>query len=185
MAKLTGETAQNAVNNGANGAAAGGSVGGPWGAIIGGAVGAGGSLLGGSMGSEAEEEAYKRRLKAYNNMIKKAQGYQTEGEGVLNNIVNNQNPYLNQVAYDIKNNQNDVLNAGRNQLNTALAQQGLRGGQAAIQLNRGIGNMTTQANQDLNNMAYDEAQQRRNLQAAYNQAKALAGLNASLQEFQG
>ena len=184
MAKGTNDIAVDVTDKSGQGAAAGSSFG-PWGALIGGAAGGTSALLGGIMGSDAEEAAYKRRLKAYNNMIKKAQGYQTEGEGVLNNIVNNQNPYLNQVAYDIKNNQNDVLNTGRNQLNTALAQQGLRGGQAAIQLNRGIGNMTTQANQDLNNMAYDEAQQIRNLQAAYNQAKALAGLNASLQEFQG
>ena len=185
MAKITGQTAENAVNNGAQGAAAGGSVGGPWGAIIGGAVGAGGSLLGGIMGSEAEEEAYKRRKQAYDNMIKRATGLQTEGEQAFNNIVNNPNPYLNQVAYDMKNNQNDVLNSGRNQLNAALTQQGLRGGQAATQLARGIGNMTNQANQDLNQMMYSDSANNRQLQAAYNQAKALAGINASLQEFQG
>ena len=64
------------------------------------------------MGSNAEEEAYKRRKQAYDNMIKRATGLQTEGERVFNNIVNNPNPYLNQVAYDLKNNTNDVLNAG-------------------------------------------------------------------------
>ena len=158
---------------------------GPWGAIIGGAVGAGSSLLGGIMGSNAEEEAYKRRKQAYDNMIKRATGLQTEGERVFNNIVNNPNPYLNQVAYDLKNNTNDVLNAGRNQVNAGLAQQGIRGGQAGTLLARSVGNMTNQANQDLNNMMYNDIANNRNLQAAYNQAKALAGLNASLQEFQG
>ena len=184
MAKVTGEMVSNSVQKGGEGAAAG-SVAGPWGAIIGGAVGAGSSLLGGIMGSEAEEEAYKRRKQAYDNMIKRALGYQTEGETAFNNIVNTQNPYLNVIGQDLKNNTNDVLNAGRNQLNTALAQQGVRGGQAATQLARGIGNMTTQANQDYNQMMYGDINQNRNLQAAYNQAKALAGLNASLQEFQG
>ena len=173
-----------AVDKGGQGAAAG-SVAGPWGAIIGGAVGAGSSLLGGIMGSNAEEEAYKRRKQAYDNMIKRATGLQTEGERVFNNIVNNPNPYLNQVAYDLKNNQNDVLNAGRNQVNAGLAQQGIRGGQAGTLLARSVGNMTNQANQDLNNMMYNDIANNRNLQAAYNQAKALAGINASLQEFQG
>ena len=173
-----------AVDKGGQGAAAG-SVAGPWGAIIGGAVGAGSSLLGGIMGSNAEEEAYKRRKQAYDNMIKRATGLQTEGERVFNNIVNNPNPYLNQVAYDLKNNTNDVLNAGRNQVNAGLAQQGIRGGQAGTLLARSVGNMTNQANQDLNNMMYQDIANNRNLKAAYNQAKALAGINASLQEFQG
>lgn len=185
MAKITGETASNAINNGANGAAAGGSVGGPWGAIIGGAVGAGGSLLGGIMGSNAEEEAYKRRLKAYNNMIKKATGLQTEGETAFNNIINTQNPYLNVIGQDLKNNTNDVLNAGRNQINAGLSQQGIRGGQAGTLLARSVGDMTKQANQDYNQMMYGDINQNRQLQAAYNQAKALAGINAGLQEFQG
>lgn len=176
--------AADAVDKGGQGAAAG-SVAGPWGAIIGGAVGAGSSLLGGIMGSNAEEEAYKRRKQAYDNMIKRATGLQTEGERVLNNIVNNPNPYLNQVAYDLKNNTNDVLNAGRNQVNAGLAQQGIRGGQAGTLLARSVGNMTNQANQDLNNMMYQDIANNRNLKAAYNQAKALAGINASLQEFQG
>lgn len=173
-----------AVDKGGQGAAAG-SVAGPWGAIIGGAVGAGSSLLGGIMGSNAEEEAYKRRKQAYDNMIKRATGLQTEGERVFNNIVNNPNPYLNQVAYDLKTNTNDVLNAGRNQVNAGLAQQGIRGGQAGTLLARSVGNMTNQANQDLNNMMYQDIANNRNLKAAYNQAKALAGINASLQEFQG
>ena len=176
--------ATDAVEKGGQGAAAG-SVAGPWGAIIGGAVGAGSSLLGGIMGSNAEEEAYKRRKQAYDNMIKRATGLQTEGERVFNNIVNNPNPYLNQVAYDLKTNTNDVLNAGRNQVNAGLAQQGIRGGQAGTLLARSVGNMTNQANQDLNNMMYQDIANNRNLKAAYNQAKALAGINASLQEFQG
>lgn len=179
------ETIQSTFNGAGNGATIGGQTGGGYGALIGGIVGAAGGLASGIMGSNAEEEAYKRRLKAYNNMIKKAQGYQTEGETAFNNIVNTQNPYLAVMQRQLNDNTNKNLNMGRNQLNLALAQQGLRGGQAATQLNRGIGDMTTQANQDLNNMIYDEEQQRRNLQAAYNQAKALAGVNANLQEFKG
>ena len=86
---------------------------------------------------------------------------------------------------NLNDNTNRDINLYRNQLNTALAQQGIRGGQAATQMARGLGNVTTQANQDLNTMLYNDQQQNRNLQAAYNQAKALAGLNAGLQQFQG
>ena len=179
------ETIQSTFNGAGNGAAIGGQTGGGYGALIGGIVGAAGGLASGIMGSNAEEEAYKRRKKAYESMLKRATEVQTEGEGAFNNLVANPNSYLGVMQRQLNDNTNKDLNMGRNQLNLALAQQGIRGGQAATQLNRGIGAMTTQANQDLNNMMYDEEQQRRNLQAAYNQAKALAGVNASLQEFQG
>ena len=144
-----------------------------------------GGAIGGIAGSNAEEAKYRRRLKAYENMIKKANETQQTGEQELNNVINSQNPYLNIINQDLKNQTNDTLNSGKNQMLAGMTQAGLRGGQLATQLNRGIGTMATQANQNLNQMMYDEAQQRRNLQAAYNQAKALAGLNAGLQQFQG
>lgn len=157
--------------------------------MIGEIIGAGlstiGGALGGISGANAAEEAYKRRKRAYESMIKKADATQEAGEQSFNDVVNSQNPYLNVIANDLKNNTNDVLNAGRNQINAGLAQQGVRGGQAATQLARGIGNMATAANQNLNQMMYGDIAQNRNLQAAYNQAKALAGINAGLQQFQG
>lgn len=152
---------------------------------IGSVIGTTGSIAGGLLGGNAEESAYNRRKKAYDEMIKKANQTQIEGQNNFYNTVNTQNPYLEMIGQDLKNNTNDVLNAGRNQLNASLAQQGIRGGQAMTQLNRGIGNMTTQANQDLNNMMYSDEAQNRNLKMAYEQAKALAGLNAGLQQFQG
>ena len=157
--------------------------------MIGEIIGAGLSTLGGAIGgiagADARENDYKRRQEAYNLMIKKANATQQEGEQAFNNIVNSQNPYLNVIGQDLKNNTNDVLNSGRNQMLAGMAQAGLRGGQLATQLNRGIGNMTNQANQNLNQMMYGDINQNRNLQTAYNQAKALAGLNAGLQQFQG
>ena len=156
------------------------------GAILGSsAIGTIGSIAGGLLGGNAEENAYNRRRKAYDEIIKKANQVQNVGEKSFYNTVNTQNPYLQMIGQDLKNNTNDVLNSGRNQLNASLAQQGIRGGQAMTQLNRGIGNMTNQANQDLNQMMYGDEQQNRNLKMAYEQAKALAGLNAGLQQFQG
>ena len=114
-------------------------------------------------------------------MIKRATDVQTAGENALFSSLNKQNPYLNQMAYDLQTNTNDILNAGRNQVQAGLAQQGIRGGQAGTLLARSVGNMSNQANQDLNNMMYNDIQQRKALAEAYNQAKALAGLNATLQ----
>lgn len=144
----------------------------------------GSGLSGLNQGAAAEEE-YKRRKRAYDSMIKRADETTQAGETAFNNIVNNPNPYLGIMQRDLNDNTNKNINSYRNQLNSALAQQGLRGGQAATQMARGLGNVTTQANQDLNTMLYNDQQQNRNLQAAYNQAKALAGLNAGLQQFQG
>lgn len=155
------------------------------GEIIGEGLSLAGGAFGGIAGANAAEEQYRRRKKAYDNMIKKANATQQAGESAFNDVINTQNPYLNVIGQDLKNQTNDVLNAGRNQLNASLAQQGVRGGQAATQLARGIGNMATSANQDLNQMMYSDINQNRNLKAAYNQAKALAGINAGLQQFQG
>lgn len=157
--------------------------------MIGEIIGAGLSTLGGAIGgiagANAQEADYRRRREAYDQMLKKANATQQEGEQAFNNIVNTQNPYLNVIGNDLKNNTNDVLNSGRNQILAGLSQAGVRGGQLATQLNRGIGNMANQANQNLNQMMYGDINQNRNLQSAYNQAKALAGLNAGLQQFQG
>ena len=147
-------------------------------------VGALGSIAGGLMGSNAEAEAYARRKRAYEAMIKRANQTQQAGEQAFNEVVDNQNPYLDVIGQDLKNQTNDVLNSGRNQMLAGMTQAGLRGGQLATQLNRGIGNMTTSANQNLNQLMYGDIQQNRNLKTAYNQAKALAGLNAGLQQFQ-
>lgn len=155
------------------------------GEIIGEGLSTIGGAIGGIAGADAAELARKRRLRAYNDMIQKANQNQKIGEQELYDVINTQNPYLVQLGQDIKNNTNDVLNSGRNQINAALSQQGVRGGQAATQLARGIGSITKDANQNLNQLMYGDTAQNRNLKAAYNQAKALAGLNAGLQQFQG
>lgn len=152
---------------------------------IGSALGAIGSIAGGIMGGNAAAEAYKRRLRAYNQMIQRADETRQAGEQAFYNNVNTTNPYLAVIGNDLRNKTNETLNAGRNQINAALAQQGVRGGQAVTQLARGIGNMTTDANRDINQMMYGDYANNKNLKAAYDQAKALAGTNAYLQQFQG
>lgn len=155
------------------------------GTIIGAGISTLGGALGGIAGANAEEAAYDRRKRAYDSVIKKADDVSKAGEQAFYNNVNTQNPYLNVIGNDLKTQTNDMLNSGRNQMLAGMSQAGIRGGQLATQLNRGIGNMATTANQNLNQMMYNDINQRNNLKAAYDQAKALAGLNAGLQQFNG
>lgn len=149
-----------------------------------------GGLAGGIMGGNAQSAAaelsqsqFKKRQKAYEEMLKRAQATQTAGESALTGLTSQPLSELGTMRQDILNQTNDVLNAGSRSLQANLAQAGLRGGQAGTQLARGVGSMTTQANQDLNKMIYDEATQRRLQQMAYEAAKAQAGTQANLQVF--
>lgn len=154
-------------------------------ALIGAGISALGSVAGGLMGGSAEESAYKRRLEAYNEMIRRAKGLMDTGEKAFYNNVNNPNTYLNVLNRQILENTNKSLNNGAKQLQTNLALQGIRGGQAGTLLARGIGDMTQTAMNNLNQMNYDDEAQRRNLKASYDMAKAQIGNNAYLSQFGG
>lgn len=156
-----------------------------WGAVIPALINTAGSIAGGINQANAEQENYKRRRKAYDDVIKQAIQYYNEGQNAFYNDVDTPNSYLGVMQRQLADNTNKALNMGRNQLNTALAQQGIRGGQAGTQLARGIGNMVNDANQNLTNLNYQDEAQRRNLRTAYDMAKAQAGINAGLQQFQG
>lgn len=157
-------------------------------------IGGGSSLLGGIAsgiaGSNASNAALDQskwatnlRKKAYDEMLARAGTTATEGESALSGLTGTQLPELAQMKEDVLNNNNQALNQGASQLQASLQQAGLRGGQAGTQLSRGIGSMTQTANQDINKMIYDEANQRKQLQAAYEAAKAQAGTQANLQQF--
>lgn len=154
-------------------------------ALIGAGISVLGSMANGMMSGNAEESAYKRRLDAYNEMIRRAKGLQDEGEQAFYNNVNAPNTYLNILNRQILENNNKTLNNGARQLQTNLALQGIRGGQAGTLLNRGIGDMTQTAMNNLNQLNYDDEAQRRNLRASYDMAKAQIGNNAYLSQFGG
>ena len=59
------------------------------------------------------------------------------------------------------------------QLNSELAKQGVRGGQAATLQARGMGQLNTDLQRQINELALNEANQRRNLRTNYYQQKAL------------
>lgn len=146
-----------------------------------------GSLLGGQAAGQASlaqsKWAMNLRKKAYDEMLGRAGATATAGESALSRLTGTQLPELAQMKQDVLNQNNQALNQGASQLQASLQQAGLRGGQAGTQLSRGIGSMTQSANQDINKMIYDEALQRKQLQAAYEAAKAQAGTQAGLQQF--
>lgn len=168
----------------ATGATAGSSV--PiLGTLLGAGIGTLGSIAGGLLGGNSAEEAAKwqfnARKKIYEDMLKKAGLTQQQGESALSGLTSTPLAELGTMKQDVLNQTNDVLNSGSRSLQANLAQAGLRGGQAATQLARGVGNMTTSANQNINQLTYDEAQKRKANQTAYEMAKAQAGTSAQLQ----
>ena len=157
-------------------------------------IGGGSSLLGGIAsgiaGSNSANKAFENskwamnlRKKAYDEMLGRADTTATEGEEALSGLTSTPLTELTQMKQDVLNNNNQALNQGASQLQASLQQAGLRGGQAGTQLSRGVGSMTQSANQDINKLIYDEANQRKQLQAAYEAAKAQSGTQAGLQQF--
>ena len=70
--------------------------------------------------------------------------------------------------------QAEELQQGVGQLQSALAQQGVRGGQAATQLRRGIGEMTEAASENIQNLIAREALQRAGEERQYRTAQQQA-----------
>lgn len=152
------------------------------GAILGGA----GALLGGIASGIGSSSAAKtsaaqskwqteQRLKAYNQMLGRAGGLASAGETGFLNEANSMAPEVLQRQQDIMSGQAEDLSNYNQQLQASLAQQGLRGGQAAIQLKRGIGEQAKSASQDINQLLAQDAMQRQAQRMAYQQQKAQIG----------
>lgn len=76
-------------------------------------------------------------------------------------------PELQTLQEDILSGQAEQLQQGTSQLQAALAGAGVRGGQAATQLSRGIGGTTKDASRDLNRILANEAMQRAGAERDY------------------
>jgi hypothetical protein len=146
-----------------------------------------------------KEKEYQRRKQAYDETIGRAQGLATSGEQQFlgaqgEQMADLQNPLaeLGQAKQDVLTGNAAGMQQGAAQMKTNLAQSGVRGGQAATALNRGTGQMGVDATQQINQMALDEAGQRRNMRNASMGAKmgmfgqkAGAGYSGQLQQFGG
>ena len=136
-----------------------------------------GLSLAGSMGSANASSAlsksrYKYLKQAYENMLKKAGNDFESGESAFLNEANTQLPELEMMENDIANQNATALNNASNQIRSNLAVGGVRGGQAGTLQNRAMANMGVDAQRDLNNLKFNEANQRAVERRNYQQNKA-------------
>ena len=82
-------------------------------------------------------------------------------------------PELQSLINDIANQNTETQRGDLRRINAILAQQGVRGGQAAILANRAMGETSRDTLRDINKLAYDEAANRQNARLNYYSNKAL------------
>ena len=103
------------------------------------------------------------------------------GEGqLMSETASGLSPELQQMQQDIAAGTTEGIARGTGEMQAGLAQQGVRGGQAATQLRRGVGEMRTAGMRDVNALAAEDAQRKQAIRAAYLQNKALTGQQATL-----
>lgn len=89
------------------------------------------------------------------------------------NEANTQLPELQQLMSDIAQQNTETQRGDLRRINAVLAQQGVRGGQAAILANRAMGETSRDTLRDINQLAYNEAANRQNSRLNYYSQKAL------------
>ena len=144
-----------------------------------------------NMGNELEARADKYDIKLQNL-------YNTN-EDKFNTEANTQLAELGQLVDDISQQGAEAQRQNRRQVQAELAQQGVRGGQAAILANRATGELNRDLQRDINQTVYNEAANRQNarLQNYSNQTiiplqsmsgaygTSLSGANNALSQAQG
>lgn len=138
---------------------------------------------------EARAEKYDKKLQNQFNLAEPQ--FQAESYTQL--------PELTQLVQDIANQSAEAQRQNQRQINASLAQQGVRGGQAAILANRATGELNRDLQRDINQTVYNEAANRQNSRLNYYNQKALtpwstmsnaygqslAGANSALSGAQG
>lgn len=81
-------------------------------------------------------------------------------------------PELQNLIKDIATQNTETQRGDLRRINAILAQQGVRGGQAAILANRAMGETSRDTMRDINKLAYDEAANRQNSRLNYFSNKA-------------
>lgn len=95
------------------------------------------------------------------------QGAAGQQEQRLTDLFGQAPPELQTLKQDILSGQSEQLQAGSRELESQLAQAGVRGGQAATQLRRGTGEMTQDATRDINRIMAQEAIGRQQSETGY------------------
>lgn len=150
------------------------------------------SLVGGLSGDKNKTAAAKKAYQAYQNYLNgvisqmgqaledradkydnKLQSQFSEAEPQYQQEANTQLPELTQLVNDIAQQSAEAQRQNRVQTQTELAQQGIRGGQAAVLANRATGELNRDLQRDINQTVYGEAANRQNSRLNYYGQKAL------------
>ena len=99
------------------------------------------------------------------------------GENEYLSEANTQLPELQNLINDIAAQNTETQRGDLRRINAVLAQQGVRGGQAAILANRAMGETSRDTMRDINKLAYDEASRRQNSRLNYYTNKAQTPYN--------
>lgn len=105
---------------------------------------------------------------------------QEMGEQQFLNQSSEENPFLQSYMKAYLNNSLPEQQRQMNQVNANLASSGVRGGQAATLSNRAAGDFNNQLYSNLNQLQFNDAQQKQNQRAQYFSSKANAGQNRKL-----
>jgi hypothetical protein len=127
--------------------------------------------------TEAQQAADRA---AYEASVGRGAGEMTAGESAFMNETGTPNAQLTQQEADIKAGTAKQLQQGAGQMSSNLAAQGIRGGASATLLNRGTGEMATNAQTDINKMKFEDEAQRQADLRAYQSQKARLGQSAGL-----
>lgn len=143
------------------------------------------------MGNELTQRADKYDVKLQDQFNEAEPQFQGEASTQL--------AELQPLVEDIANESAEAQRQNQRQINASLAQQGVRGGQAAILANRATGELNRDLQRDINKTIYDEAANRQQSRLNYYGQKALTpwstmsdaygnsmtGANKALSENQG
>lgn len=147
--------------------------------FFGGAGAARGSASEAKRAAEEEQRRYEARKAAYQDMINRSKGDFTTGEQAFTQEATTALPELQTMEQQAATLGSQALQDTAGQMQLGLAQQGLRGGQAATQLRRGLGEVGKGTQQNINKMKFDEANQRAGERRQYQSGKAARGQQSS------
>jgi len=128
---------------------------------------------------DAENERQSRREDAYNALIGRGTKDFGEGETQFLSTYEKAPTELEQVKKDILSGGTAAMKAGSTQMQSDLASQGVRGGQASTLLARGAGEMTRGVQSDVDKQVLSEALERRQAKGGYFGQKAQRGQAAT------
>ena len=138
------------------------------------------SGLGGLAGSVSKADLAKMSRRDYNDLLNRAYDLYTGGEERFLEESERALPELEELKSQIQDETGEYMQDYASQLASSLAQKGIRGGQAANILARGIGDVRKQGTRDILQKSYEDAMRRSGARMGYFGGKAGTGQSGTL-----